>query len=146
MSKKIFSEENVILNAVVEDKWNAIRMCGQILVNQGYVREEYLDDMFTREKESSVFVGNNVAIPHGISFSEDHIMESGISFLQVPTGVEFEGGTAYLLIGIAGKNGEHIELLGKIALICSDMDNIEKLRNAKSKAEINEIFQDLLND
>lgn len=142
--KKIFTKDNIILNAEVHDKWDGIRACGQILVDQGYVKEAYLDDMFKREKEASVYVGNNVAIPHGISFSEDHIMQSGISFLQVPSGVEFENGTAYILIGIAGKDGEHIELLGKIAMICTDMDNIEKLKNAKDSCEIEEIFQELL--
>lgn len=146
MIKRIFTENNIVLNATANDKWDAIQQCGQILKEQGYVKDAYLEDMLKREEEASVYVGNHVAIPHGISFSQDHIIESGISFMQVPEGVEFEGGTAYMLIGIAGKNGEHIELLGKIAMICCDMENIERLKTAKNKQEINQVFQSLLYD
>lgn len=144
MGKNIFCEENVVLNSKADDKWDAIRKCGRILVEQGYVSEAYIDDMLERERGACVYVGNHVAIPHGIAGSENKIFHSGISFLQVPDGVEFNGETAYLLIGIAGKDGEHIELLGKIAMICSDMDHVETLRTAKTAEAVCRIFQEML--
>lgn len=144
MDKKLFQKENIRLNVKAEDKWEAIRACGSILAEQGYVTEAYIEDMAAREEGASVYVGNNVAIPHGVANSEEHILQSGISFLQVPDGVDFDGETAYLIIGIAGKDGEHIELLGQIAMICSDMDNIVKLKNAAAKEEVCSIFHELL--
>lgn len=143
MDHSIFNTANIRLNAEAEDKWSAIRACGQILVDQGYVSEAYVDDMIAREKGASVYVGNNVAIPHGIANSEKNIFKSGISFLQVPKGVDFDGETAYMLIGIAGKEGTHIELLGQIAMICSDPDNIEKLKSAATEEEVYNIFEAL---
>ena len=71
-------------------------------------------------------------------------MASGISFIQVPEGVNYEGKTANVIIGIAGKNNEHIEILGDIAVACSDLDNVEKLRNAKTKEEILNVFKDVV--
>ena len=52
--------------------------------------------------------------------------------------------TANVIIGIAGKNNEHIEILGDIAVACSDLDNVEKLRNAKTKEEILNVFKDVV--
>lgn len=41
-----------------------------------------------------------------------------------------------LLIGIAGKGDEHLEILSQIAIICSEEENVEKLIQASSKEEI----------
>lgn len=41
-----------------------------------------------------------------------------------------------ILFGIAGKDGEHLDLLQKIAIFCSDVDNVVKLADAQSAEEI----------
>lgn len=142
--KSIFNEDNIRLNASFARKEEAIRAAGQILADNGYVKEEYIDDMLKREEVVSTYIGNHIAIPHGIVKSEERIMASGISFIQVPEGVNYEGKTANVIIGIAGKNNEHIEILGDIAVACSDLDNVEKLRNAKTKEEILNVFKDVV--
>ena len=43
--KSIFNEDNIRLNASFATKEEAIRAAGQILVDNGYVKEEYIDDM-----------------------------------------------------------------------------------------------------
>ena len=53
---------------------------------------------------------------------------SGICFVQVPDGVDFNGEKAYLLVGVAGKGEEHVELLGKIGQTLMDEGVIEKLK------------------
>lgn len=40
--------------------------------------------MLQREKECTTYIGNGVAIPHGISRSEKDILRSGIVVLQYP--------------------------------------------------------------
>ncbi len=140
-SGDVLTVNNVILGSDIKDKWEAIRVCGQILVDNGYVKPEYINDMLDRERSSSVYLGNHVAIPHGLDSSEPKILKSGIAFLQVPDGVRFdddEDEVAYMFIGIAGKGkgSAHIDLLGQIATVCSDMDNIEKLRTATDKQQV----------
>lgn len=61
-------------------------------------------------------------------------------YLPVPEGVAFREGVANLVIGIAGKDDEHLEMLGKLACICSEMENVERLIKAESKAEIVEML------
>lgn len=132
----ILTKENICLNCSFENKWNAIEKCGEILYKNGYVQESYIDEMIQREKSASVYIGNGVAIPHGINTSSESINFSGLSVIQIPSGVDFDGQTAYLLIGIAGKGKEHIKLLSEVALNLTDENKIKNLINTNSKSEI----------
>ena len=134
--KPILQEDNIILQAAYADRWSAIQACGEILVKQGYVKAAYIEDMMERERLVSVYVGNHVAIPHGIANSEQHILESGLSVLQIPEGVDFDGEKAYIMIGIAGRDGVHMQLLSQIALVCMEQEQVERLRTSKEKNEI----------
>lgn len=136
ISKEVLSIDNIRLNQSFDTKEAAIKKAGDILVENGYVKPEYVQSMQEREKTVSVYVGNHVAIPHGTGNSEDLILKSGISILQVPKGVSFGAETAYVLIGIAGKGNSHLEILSKIADFCSDSKNVEKIRQATSEEEI----------
>lgn len=134
--KPILQEDNIILQAAYADRWSAIQACGEILVKQGYVKAAYIEDMMERERLVSVYVGNHVAIPHGIANSEQHILGSGLSVLQIPEGVDFDGEKAYIMIGIAGRDGVHMQLLSQIALVCMEQEQVERLRTSKDKNEI----------
>lgn len=138
--REIFSQDNIILDASFADKWSAIEACGSILVEGGYAMPQYVEDMKERERQISVYIGNGVAIPHGLSGSEESIIESGLSFIQIPGGVDFDGQTCTLMIGIAGKGDDHIEMLGKIANVCMDQDNIKALTTAQDRGRIMEIL------
>lgn len=139
--KPILQEDNIILQAAYADRWSAIQACGEILVKQGYVKAAYIEDMMERERLVSVYVGNHVAIPHGIANSEQHILESGLSVLQIPEGVDFDGEKAYIMIGIAGRDGVHMQLLSQIALVCMEQEQVELLRMSKDKKEIMRILK-----
>lgn len=141
--KPILTEDNIQLSAKVKTKEEAIRRVGEILVQNGYTTPVYIDHMQEREKRFSVYIGNHLAIPHGIESSEQEIYTSGLAVLQVPDGVEFDGNIAYIVIGIAGKNGTHLNMLSNIALICADEENIEKMRNADTKKEIMDILKNI---
>ena len=57
------------------------------------------------------------------------------------TFVDFgNGNTAYFLIGIAGKNNEHVELIANIADIIEDEDRVKELSKVESKQEIFNVF------
>jgi mannitol PTS system EIIA component len=142
MSQSILAPENIRLNATVGTKEEAIRLTGSVLVEKGYVDASYIEKMLEREGLTSTYMGNYVAIPHGTDDSKEFVKESGISVIQVPQGVDFGAGNIVkLLIGIAGKNNEHLDILSNIAIVCSEEENIEKLVNAKSAEEILSIFE-----
>lgn len=137
----ILNGKNIILNAVVDNMTQAIKLSGEVLLKNGYITPEYIDDMLKKEETCPSYIGMNIAIPHGFSHSEAMIKRSGVSFIQVPKGFKTNRGEmVYLVFGIAGNNDEHISVLGKIALICSEDENIEKLKNAKTVDEVFEIL------
>jgi len=144
MTNKILTEENIHLNVSLKDKEEAIRYTGKILVDNNYVNEEYIDHMLEREEISSTYMGNHVAIPHGTEESKKEVLQTGISVVTLPDGVEFaEGKIAKVLIGIAGKGDEHLEVLSKIAIVLSDEENVEKIINSHSKQEILQLFSEV---
>lgn len=141
MAKEILTTDNIEMNVSLTDKEMAIRYTGDILVKNGYVKKAYIKKMLEREKMTSTFMGNNVAIPHGTEDAKKAVKETGLSIVTVPEGVDFgEGNIAKILIGIAGKGDEHLEILSKIALVCSEEENIQKILDATSKEEIISIF------
>ncbi|GGP07069.1 PTS sugar transporter subunit IIA [Oceanobacillus neutriphilus] len=137
MAKEILSTENIELGVQVSSKEEAVRYAGSILLNNGYVKENYIDKMLEREEIATTFMGNSLAIPHGTEDAKKEVLATGLSVVTVPDGVDFgDGNIVKLLIGIAGKGDEHLEILSQIAIICSEEENVEKLIQASSKEEI----------
>lgn len=137
MDKLILNERNILLNVKSEDKYSAIERVGKLLVENGYAEKEYIDGMKKRENEITTYMGNGIAIPHGTSEYIKFIKKSGIVVAQYPDGVDFgEGNIAYILIGIAGMNDEHLKILSSIALVCQDENNVDKLKKATTREEI----------
>lgn len=132
--------ENVFLNQEFANKEEAIRFAGRALFNAGYVKESYIEAMIERDNMTSTYMGNDVAIPHGTEEAKKDVIKSGFTVLQIPNGVDFDGQKARLIFGIAGKDGTHLEILSGIAVTCSDMENIEKMAEAKTAQEIIDII------
>lgn len=143
MNNKILNEANVLLNLESEAKYEAIERVGSLLVANGYVEEEYKEGMRKREEDITTYIGNGIAIPHGMNEYIKHINNSGIVVAQYPRGVDFgEGNVAYIVIGIAGKNNDHLDILSKIAVVCLDEHNVSKLVNSRDKQEIIKILME----
>lgn len=139
----IFNAKNINLNSEVKSVKDAIIEAGKLLSDNGYVDVGYIDAMLKREAVISTYVGNGVAVPHGITGSENLILNSGISFIRVSQNIQWsEGDEARIIIGIAGKDGSHMDILGKIAMVCSDEDNVESLLKAQTADEIVRIFEE----
>lgn len=140
-SEKLFqlSEKNIILNQFANNKEQAIKIVGKYLVEQGYVKDDYIDAMLEREKITSTWLGEHVALPHGTIQAKDNILKTGIIFCQFPEGVRFGDNIddiAYLVIGIAAKNNEHIMVVSKITNALDDPDIITKLSKTKNIKEV----------
>lgn len=59
------SESNIHLNATATNKLQAIEMAASALEQAGNVEQGYLQGMLGREQQTSTFLGNGIAIPHG---------------------------------------------------------------------------------
>ena len=137
----ILTKEKIKLNAKVKDKYEAIRLVGQLLVDGGHVPSEYIDYMIQRENDLSTYMGAGLAIPHGTNDGKKLIQSTGLAVAVVPEGVDFGNGqTARLIVGIAAAGSEHLELLTNIAMLVSDDEVMDRILNTSSEDEIVEIF------
>jgi mannitol PTS system EIIA component len=124
----ILSKERISLQASATDKADAIRKAGELLVTTGCVLPEYIDGMLKREESMSTSLGNGVAIPHGVYENRDHILQTGISVLQLVEPVEWEeGDRVYMIIGIAASADEHVGVLSNLADVIDDEESLAEL-------------------
>ena len=128
----ILSTERIQLNAVATNRADAIRKAGDLLVKSDCVLPEYVDGMLKRETTMSTYLGSGVAIPHGVYENKEHVLQTGISVLQLPQGVEWdEGGEpVYLVIGIAASSDEHVGVLASLAEAIEDEAILSELIHA----------------
>lgn len=124
----ILSKERISLQENAYDKADAIRKAGELLVKSGCVLPEYVDGMLKREESMSTSLGNGVAIPHGVYENRDHILQTGISVLQLTDGVDWEDGEKiFMVIGIAATGDEHVGVLSNLAEVIDDDEALAEL-------------------
>jgi phosphocarrier protein FPr len=119
------------------NKEEAIRQVAAALVSAGNVAEGYVNGMLAREQQTSTFLGNGIAIPHGTTDTRDQVLKTGVQVYQFPQGVTWgEGQTAYVAIGIAASSDEHLGLLRQLTHVLSDDSVAEQLKSATTAEEL----------
>ncbi len=133
------SAENVFLGRTASNKEEAIRFAGEQLVKGGYVQPEYVEAMLEREKLTPTYLGESIAVPHGTVEAKDRVLKTGVVFCQYPQGVLFgeePEDVARLVIGIAARNNEHIQVITSLTNALDDETVIERLANTTSVEEV----------
>jgi mannitol PTS system EIIA component len=138
----ILSKEKVRLNVKVNDRFEAIRLAGQLLVEAGHVPAAYVHKMVEREGVSSTYIGGGLAMPHGTNDSKSLIQSTGMSVLIVPEGVDFGEEKAYLVIGLAAVGEEHLEVLSSVAVMVADEDDMQRILQASTEEELIALFEE----
>ena len=126
--KNVLIKESIQTKKSFTDNKEATVAAGNILFENGYVELEYIDSMLEKLETQSfaTYIGNGVAIPHGMAEGSKYVKNTGISIIQVPDGVEWNGETAYVVVGIAAKDDDHMDVLSKLAELIEDPKDAEK--------------------
>lgn len=130
----------VFLGLKAANKEEAIRFTGEQLVKGGFVQPSYVDAMLEREKLVSTYLGEGVAVPHGTIEAKDAVLKTGIVFCQYPDGVRFtdeEDGVAKLVIGIAARNNEHIQV---VTAITNALDSEEAINTLTTTDDVEKVL------
>ncbi len=90
---------NVRVGARAANKAEAIHQVGELLVKGHYVEPGYIESMMGREKVANTYLGNGIAIPHGLLDDRDLILNTGIAVLQVPAGTRIVFWKSYVSLG-----------------------------------------------
>src|SRR6266568_5206638 len=130
-------ERLIRLQARAADKQEAIRQAGQLLVDSGYIDAGYIASMLGREEVANTYLGNGISIPHGLPKDRDLIKQTGIAVVQVPAGVTWNPGeTAHLVVGIAAKSDEHIDVLRRLTRVLGDEEQVARLTRTTDPRDI----------
>ncbi|MGJ0479731.1 fused PTS fructose transporter subunit IIA/HPr protein [Pantoea agglomerans] len=120
--------------ASAQNKEDAIRQVAAALTAAGNVTEGYVNGMLAREQQTSTFLGNGIAIPHGTTDTRDMVLKTGVQVFQFPQGIAWgDDQTAYVAIGIAAKSDEHLALLRQLTHVLSDDTIAEQLKTASAE-------------
>ena len=137
----VIEKQNIFLNQTPDTKENVIRRIGAVFSERGYTDESYTQAMLDKEKVFNTYMGNFVALPHGIEEAKKDIKKTGIVIMTFPEEQDWGAKElAKVVIGIAAVGNEHLEVLSKIALSFSDAKGIERLLSM-SEEEICAMFE-----
>jgi phosphocarrier protein FPr len=135
------TEQDIHLSAAASGKQEAIRQVAAALTSAGCVSAAYVDGMLQRELQTSTYLGNGIAIPHGTTDTRDLVLNTGVQVFQFPQGIEWgEGQTAYVVIGIAARSDEHLALLRQLTHVLSDDSVAAQLAKTTSAEELRSLL------
>ena len=136
----LLAESSIRLDSHASDRLDAVRQCGQALLEAGAVDESYIDAMLQREHSVSTFVGEGVAIPHGTLAGKEAVKQDALVVLRFPDGVDWDGNDVRVCVGIAAAGGGHIALLSQLAEILLDPEKAERLRSATDAQQVYDLL------
>jgi phosphoenolpyruvate-protein phosphotransferase len=128
---------NIRVGALAESKEDAIRQVAGLLVSSGFIEPGYAESMLARERVANTYLGKGVAIPHGLPKDRDLIKRTGIAVLQVPAGVTWQPGeTVRIIVGIAARSDEHLDVLSNLTGVLYDDSLVERLAVTRDPLEV----------
>lgn len=137
---KILAKDAIVLDCKSCTSDEAIVAVGKLLKDKGYIEEPYIEGMLNRDHDLTTYIGNDLAIPHGEYEVKDYVNKTGIAVMIYPDGVEWNGNKARIVIGIAAKGNDHMEILTNIALKLSDMSTVDEIVSCRNIDFIYDVF------
>ncbi|MFC7432313.1 MULTISPECIES: PTS mannitol transporter subunit IICBA [unclassified Agrococcus] len=139
-SDEVLTLERITVTPRATSKDGAIQEAADALVAAGAVTPAYADAMREREATVSTYMGNLLAIPHGTNEAKGEVLASAISVARYPAPISWDGNDVRFVVGIAGKDGGHLEILAKIATVFSDEAQVQRLLDAPDERAMLEIL------
>jgi len=132
----------VQLAAAPQNRDDAVRAAGSLLIQAGFAADGFTDSLLKREQTATTFLGQGVAIPHGMIDDKHLVKRTGLAVLQVPNGVvwgkdaEGKPQIVNLVVGIAAASDEHIKVLRRLTRLMRDDTRLKKLFTTTNAAEL----------
>ena len=142
----LLTVSQIKLEGAATSRDEAIRETGQILVDSGAVKPEFVDAMVEQEKLTSTYIGNFLAVPHGTNEAKDSINAPALSVVRFKEPIDWDGKEVLFAVGLAGYEDGLLEILGQIAIIFSDTDEVDKLVAAGSAQEVYDLLNSVNED
>lgn len=134
------SQQDIHMGATASNKQDAIQQVAAALTAAGSVNPAYVDGMLQRELQTSTYLGNGIAIPHGTTDTRDLVLKTGVQVFQFPQGIAWGEETAYVVLGIAARSDEHLTLLRQLTHVLSDENVAERMAKTASAEELRSLL------
>ncbi|WP_199883896.1 PTS sugar transporter subunit IIA [Anaerosinus massiliensis] len=139
----------------VSDRKAAIRKLGQCLLEKGYIKPAYIENVLKREVNFPTgikLLKNGIAIPH--ASPEKTVVKNGIAILQLADSVVFhrmensdETVAVNLIFLLALKeSNQHLTMLQKLFAMLQEESCIDVLLNSSNEEEIKNLMLSKLKD
>ncbi len=140
----LLNENNIILKAKVFNKEEAVRLAAEPLLKVGSITEEYVNDILEKINDLGPYMAIMPGVVIAHSRSCNHVLEDCISMLTLENPVEFghEDNDPIEIIFVIGakENTVHLDVLQDLARVLINEESVNKIKNAKNKKEIMELF------
>ncbi|PJG82713.1 PTS sugar transporter subunit IIA [Caviibacterium pharyngocola] len=127
----------------VADWQSAVKISAEPLLQEGLIEPRYVEHIFAAHNEIGPYyvIAPQIAMPH--SRPENGALAQALSLVVIKQGIDFgsENDPVKLVLMLTAKdNHSHIEMLSAVAELFSDEENIEKIIQSSSVAEISDIL------
>lgn len=138
---ELLKRDIIVIDASAKSKEEIIEEMATRLAEGNYLhdKEQFVQAIWDREKQSSTGIGENVAIPHAKTSA---VSKPAIAFARSISGLDYDsldGQPAHLFFMIAaseGANNDHLQTLSRLSTLLIDQDFREQLMEAKDEADI----------
>ncbi|OHX20976.1 phosphoenolpyruvate--protein phosphotransferase, partial [Chromobacterium sphagni] len=137
MSDAPLTPQLIRLGCRPADKEAAIRQAGALLAAAGCIAPDYIASLLRREAVANTYLGNGIAIPHGMAEDRAQVLRTGIAILQIPDGLEWHPGQrTHLLCAIAARSDDHLVMLRQLTRLLQDEARLLPLFSTTDPGEL----------
>ena len=136
----LVQQAGIKLDATASSPEEAVRICGELLVELGAISSEYADAMWEREQVFPSAIGLGFAIPHGIDESRKHVIFDQLVFVRLAKPIAWGDDEVTCVLGIASQGDGHVELLGNLAELIQDEEKLAIFQESTNPSEIVELL------
>ncbi|NMC47790.1 MAG: PTS sugar transporter subunit IIA [Chloroflexi bacterium] len=142
--ENLIRPELVEINVAARNWEEAIRAAGKLMVASGAVETRFPEAMIRVAKEFGpyIVVAPGIALPH--AQPEDGVLKASIAVVRLNEAVNFgnaDNDPVFLVVALAAiDHEEHIQGLMEVANVLGNEQCVEKLKAAKTKEELREVF------
>jgi PTS system mannitol-specific IIC component len=140
--KEEFIEIYTELSLKSTSKEKALEKLGEDIESLDLAEKGYKESILERERSCSTFLGNGVAIPHGLHSSLKLLKKNAVIIHHYPYGIDFgEDEKVYILVGLLIKDQNlRVEYLSNIVKNIENEELMEALTLSDDKGEFIEAF------
>ena len=136
----LVQQAGIKLDAAASSPEEAVRICGELLVELGAISSEYADAMWEREQVFPSAIGLGFAIPHGTDESRKHVIFDQLVFVRLAKPIAWGDDEVTCVLGIASQGDGHVELLGNLAELIQDEEKLAIFQESTNPSEIVELL------